>query len=181
LTGSIIIEARSPGSTTRLRPAWCLPRQAGFSFGNKRSWLELAYRVVPTSCGLHSLALSPPTSPPGQAVLGGSAQWISQQKIRSDNELWEQSHRKGRLSPRKTSHHMRTSISAVGQSRGRRALEIRSTTRRLENFASDRVSRALAKASRSSQQRSLQAGDKRRSAAASMSAVVARPKRFSPR
>ena len=41
-------EARSPGASTRLRPAWCLPRQAGFSFGNKRSWLELAYRVVPT-------------------------------------------------------------------------------------------------------------------------------------
>jgi hypothetical protein len=69
LTGSIIIEARFPGASTRLRPAWCLPRQAGFSFGNKRSWLELAYRVVPTVAACIASPFLPPQAPQGRLCL----------------------------------------------------------------------------------------------------------------
>ena len=96
LTGSIIIEARFPGASTRLRPAWCLPRQAGFSFGNKRSWLELAYRVVPTQLRPAQPRLFSPPKPrrAGCAWRKRTMDKPTEDQIRQRaHELWEQSHR----------------------------------------------------------------------------------------
>ena len=75
--------------------ALTLPRQASFSFGNKRSWLELAYRVVPTVAACTASPFLP------HKPLRAGCAWRTrtmdkptEDQIRQRaHELWEQSHR----------------------------------------------------------------------------------------